>query len=325
LGTTCSVYRNGEAARPVTDLTAISDVLEAGDGFVWFDAVSPSAADLALIQDEFGLHPLAIEDAVKGHQRAKIDRYGDGWFIVVRGVSGGLEDLTVHEIAIFAGQRYIVTVRSEPAYPMAEVLRRWNHDERSLPRSAGALLYEILDTIVDGYSEVGEALEDRANALDDALLERREHTEATLLEIFQIGRRIQRFRRAIGPMRDVLVPLIRGDAEFVEALERPYYHDVNDHVERVIDQMDAAKELVTKTLEVHLGLSAHRQGDVSRQLTIIATVFLPLSFITGFFGQNFGYMVNDIAAPWVFIVFGLGLQVATLAVLFAYFRRKRWL
>ena len=218
-----------------------------------------------------------------------------------------------------------MTVRRDPAYPLDEVERRWEHDERTLPRTAGALLYEILDTIVDGYSAVAESLEDRTGDLEDALLDRRDHSETTLLDIFDIGRSIQRFRRAVGPMREVLVPLGRGDADFVALAERPYFHDVHDHVERVLDQMDSAKELVTKTLEVHLGLATQRQGDVTRQLTIIATVFLPLSFITGFFGQNFGFLVNHIDSPWLFIVLGLGSQVLTLVVLFTYFKRKRWL
>ncbi len=323
--TTCSIYRDGAAPRPLTDPTEVSEVLKEDGSFVWYDAVNPTAQDLALIRDEFSLHPLAIEDAVAGHQRTKIDRYDDSWFIVARAVSGAGTELTLHELAIFAGPKYIVTVRRDPAYPLDEVIRRWEHDERTLPRTAGALLYEILDTVVDGYSAVGESLEDRTGALEDALIERRDHDETTLLDIFAIGRSIQRFRRAVGPMREVLVPLTRGDAGFVDALERPYYHDVNDHVERVLDQMDSAKELVTKTLEVHLGLAAQRQGEVTRQLTIIATVFLPLSFITGFFGQNFGFLVNEIASPWLFVTLGIGSQILTLLWLFLYFKRKRWL
>ncbi|MDQ2991519.1 MAG: magnesium transporter CorA family protein [Candidatus Eremiobacteraeota bacterium] len=323
--TTCSIYRNGDAPRPLADLTNVSEVLKEDGAFVWFDAVDPTTEDLALIRDEFALHPLAVEDAVAGHQRTKIDRYGDSWFIAARAVSEAGQSMTLHELAIFAGPKFVVTVRREPAYPLDEVIRRWEHDDRTLPRTAGALLYELLDTVVDGYSVVGESLEDRTGALEDALLDRRDHNDTTLLDIFAIGRSIQRFRRAIGPMRDVLVPLIRGDAEFIEAMERPYYHDVNDHVERVLDQMDSAKELVTKTLEVHLGLATQRQGEVTRQLTIIATVFLPLSFITGFFGQNFAFLVNGIASPWLFIVLGIGSQLLTLTWLFLYFKRKRWL
>jgi magnesium transporter len=323
--TTCTIFKEGQAPRVLDDLTAASEVLKEDGAFVWFDAVAPTAPDLALIKDEFGLHPLAIEDAVMGHQRPKIDRYGDGWFIVVRAVSVDGTKLAVHEMAIFAGPKYIVTVRREPAYPLDEVVRRWEAAERTLPRTAGTLLYELLDTVVDGYSAVAASLEDRTGALEDALLERHDHNETTLLDIFEIGRWIQRFRRAVGPMREVLVPLTRGDAGFIDPAERPYYHDIHDHVERVLDEMDSAKELVTKTLEVHLGLAAQRQGEVTRQLTIIATIFLPLSFITGFFGQNFATLVTDIASPWLFIMLGVGTQILTLAILFIYFKRKRWL
>ncbi len=322
---TCTIYRSGEAPQALTNLDDVSEVLKDPGAFVWFDAIAPTEDDLGLIQYEFGLHPLAIEDAVKGHERPKIERYGDNWFVFVHAVSGGADALKVHSMGIFAGPQYVVTVRYDPPYPMDEAARRWNHDERFLPRTPGALLYELLDTIVDGYAIVAEGLEDRATAIEDALLDRQMHTEETLLEIFQIGRSIQHFRRAVGPMREILVPLQRGDADFVEEGERPYYRDVHDHVERVMDEMDSAKELTTKTLEVHLGIAAHRQGDVTRQLTIIATIFLPLSFITGFFGQNFGFLINGIGSEAWFIVVGIGSQVLTLAILYAYFKRKRWL
>ncbi len=126
-------------------------------------------------------------------------------------------------------------------------------------------------------------------------------------------------------MRDILVPFIRGDAQFLEAKEAPYYRDIDDHIRRVMSQLDAAQDVVNGTLELHLGLAAQRQAEVTRQLTIIATIFLPLSFITGFFGQNFAHLVNIISSEQSFLIFGVGSQLLTLGVLLAFFKRKRWI
>jgi magnesium transporter len=125
-------------------------------------------------------------------------------------------------------------------------------------------------------------------------------------------------------MRDILQPIIRGDMKLFEHDEIPYYRDVYDHAIRVIDQLDSARDLISSALEIHLSLVANRQNEVAKQLAIIATIFLPLTYLTGFFGQNFGYMVNGITSPQIFWWLGIGSQVVGLAILLAYFRIKRW-
>ena len=320
----CLVYDGDRQPRPLPDLAQISDVLKDPQSFVWLDVVDPRPADFAVIEEEFGLHPLAIEDALKAHERPKIEAYGESWFVIVHGATRTGSELRIHELAIFAGAQFVVTVRAAPPYPLEEVERRWQVLPASVRRDSGALLYTMLDTIVDGYTAIAEAFEEHVEALESALLGDPQRTDAVLLEIYQMKKDVSRFRRAVVPVRDILNPILRGDLQLFGADELPYYRDVYDHVTRVVDQMDAARELVNNARDTHISMASHRQNEVAKQLTIVATVFLPLTFITGFFGQNFGWLVNHITNRETFAVWGLGSEIVAVLALLAYFRYKRW-
>jgi magnesium transporter len=324
-GPVCRIYSGGGGYSELSDLSRISEILVEPDSFVWLDAVDPDAGDLDLIKEEFGLHPLAIEDAVKAHQRPKIEAYDSYWFVVVHPVTksaGG--ELTIHELAIFAGAKFIITVRESPPFPLEEIERRWHGPHDGLPSDSGALLYTILDTVVDGYLPVAEAFEERVDELEEALFEDRQRKSDVLLEIFRMKKDVQQFRRSVVPMRDLLAPIIRGDLKLFAPGEIAYYRDVYDHAVRAIEQMDAARDLVTSALDVQISIASSRQNEVSKQLTIIATIFLPLSYITGFFGQNFGFLVDRVAGAPAFLLGGVVLQVVSFLALLAYFRFKRW-
>lgn len=294
------MYPPSAAPHRLDDLHAISEALSEPDTFVWLDAVQPRTEDLQVIQEEFGLHPLAIEDAVKAHQRPKIEAYDGFWFVIVHGVTKDGDDVNIHEIAIFAGAKFIVTVRADPPFPLDDVQRRWDQQRNNLRHNSAALLYTILDTVVDGYSPIAEAFEEHVEVLESALLQQERRTDDVLLEILNMKNGLARFRHAVVPLRDVLTPIMRGDLQLFAAEELPYYRDVYDHVARVVDQMDAARDLINNARETHIALASHRQQEAAKQLTIVATIFLPLTFITGFFGQNFGYLVSNIASPAAF-------------------------
>ncbi len=319
----CLVNRHGAQAREISDLDQISDILKETDSFVWLDVADPGTDDLKLIQDEFGLHPLAVEDAVKAHERPKLEAYDDFWFIVVHGATRAADVLRIHEIAIFVGARYVVTVRDLPLYPIEEIQHRW-HGGNGVGAGPGALLYTILDTIVDGYTPIAEAFEDRVELLEGELLSRGTRTESVLLAIYEMKKELSRFRRAVVPMRDILTPIIRGDIGLLPQHDLPYFRDVFDHVARAVDQLDDARDLVNNARDTHISMASHRQNEVAKQLTIVATVFLPLTFITGFFGQNFGWLMNHITSSASFAELGIGSEVAALAALLWYFRHKHW-
>lgn len=324
----CHVFRNGRRAHTPVVLSELSEVLTEDRAFVWLDVVDPKHEDLALLQREFGLHPLAIEDAIQAHQRPKIESYGEGndayWFIVIHPVTAEVDDLTVHEVALFAGTKFLVTVRHNPAYTIGEIERRWLAHPDGLHCDSGFLLYTVLDTVVDGYFPVAERFEERVDAIEVALFEDRPLPEDLLLRIFTMKKNSQEFRRAALPMRDILTPILRGDLPLFSEGQKAYFRDVYDHAIRVIDQVDATRDLVNSALDVHLSVTANRQNEVSKQLAIIATIFLPLTFITGFFGQNFGVLIGHITGPFSFWALGIGSEVVALGLLLTWFKRRGW-
>lgn len=320
----CRILRSGRPSAPPRNLDDLSEILKEERSFIWFDVVDPGPSDLALLQEEFKLHPLAIEDAIHAHQRSKIEAYETYWFMVIHAVTSAQARLVFHEIALFVGKKFIVSVRHDPAYPIDEIERRWlAHDER-LHHDSGFLLYTILDTIVDGYTVEVDGIEDRVEDLQSCLFQREPLSDDELVDMFTMQRAIQQFRRAVVPMREILGPIMRGDVPLLPMEEMPYYRDVYDHAVRAIDDLDAVRDLAGSALDLHLSVTGARQNEISKQLTIIATIFLPLTFVTGFFGQNFGWLVGHIQGGDSFWFVGIGGEIVALAALVIYFKAKGW-
>ncbi len=322
----CQILRDGRPVPPPGNLDDLSEILKESNSFVWFDVVDPGPSDLALLQEEFDLHPLAVEDAVNAHQRSKIEDYGTYWFVVVHGVTRADARLAFHEIDLFIGQKFIVSVRHAAAYPLDEIERRWlaHGASNRLRHDGGYLLYTILDTIVDGYLAVVDTIEDRVEELEGGLFQGEALGDDDLVEVYTMRRDVQQFRRAVVPMREILSPIMRGDTRLLPEEEIPYYRDVYDHVVRAIDDLDAVRDLVASALDLHLSVGSAQQNEVTKQLTIIATIFLPLTFVTGFFGQNFSWMIDHITGARPFFIMGVGGEVVALAGLLFYFKRKGW-
>lgn len=321
----CIIFTGKDSARALKDASEISELLRDDKNFVWFDLAEPTEADLALLQKEFALHPNAVEDAALVHERPKIESYDGYWLVVLHAATlSDAGQLTLHELAVFAGKNFVVTIRAHPVFPLDEIERRWL-SKGMLPHTSTALLYVILDTVVDGYHPVAHTYDERLVALENRVLLRgRKQPADVLREVLRFKRDLVQLRHAVAPVRDILSPLLRGEFAELDPALVVYFRDVYDHALRVTDQIDSIRDLLNSTLDVHLSSEAHRQGEVSKQLTIIATIFLPLTYITGFFGQNFGWMVNHITDARQFWWLGIGAQLVTLALLVAYFKRRGW-
>ena len=295
--------------------------LVASGTFFWIDLPRPREADFALLRDVFEFHPLALEDSEHFGQRAKLDDYDEFVFLVVYGAVPD-EDRLV-EVHCFYSERFLITVHRDEAPAFAEVRRRYQ--KRRTPIEEPALvLYRIIDALVDSFFPILGDFDDRIDELENRTFLHASDEE--LQEIFAMKRLLVGMRKAVTPERDLFASLLGGGAELpgmtVEA-ER-HFRDIYDHLIRISDLIDTYRDLLTSSMDVFLSTVSNRLNVVMKQLAVIATIFLPLTFITGFFGQNFGWMVRNIDGWPAFIGLGIGIEVAAVAILVIFFKRRGW-
>ena len=289
----------------------------------WLDIVHPDDAEMALIADELGLHPLAVEDARSRHERPKADAYDGYYFITFSALdSQSPGALRTEVFSIFAFTDVVVTVRSGDWAGRDDVEKRWR--EGRLP-SAGMLLHALLDTTVDGYFPIIDDYGERADVLEGLILQDTDGRalRTSLAELFLLKRDLLKVRKLIAPEREVLQVLSRGDVQCYGPEERRYFQDVYDHVVRVTDEIDTLRDLVSNVVDANLAAVSNRLNEVMKVLTSIATILFVMTVVTGFFGQNFvAFIPYDSAAVfWGSVAF---MVVAALALV-VYFRRKGWL
>jgi magnesium transporter len=294
------------------------------DEFFWLDLTAPSQDDLAKLHELFGFHPLALEDTDHFGQRPKLDNYGDYIFLVFYGAWRlGTEDLApLREVHLFISGRYLITVHRDPFPPLER--QRDQLDGRVL-HSEQFLIYRVLDALTDSFFPLLAEMDEEIDTLEAAVLA--SPTDQQLEQLFSLKRQLVAMRKVVTPQRDLFARSVDQIAELpgLQLDERDYFRDVYDHLIRISDLIDSYRDLLSGATDLYLSTVSNRQNDVMKQLTVIATIFLPLSFITGFFGQNFGFMVNHlINHPWTFWVIGIGSMFATCVGLLVFFRRKGW-
>ena len=318
-GTVCDT--DGASVEATPDV--VKQRLSSGD-FFWLnlDGLDGDGTDLLL--NTFGFHSLAVEDAENFGQRPKLDDYDSFSYWVAYGVADDGQPVEVH---VFYTEKNIVTVHRGCGKLFDAVQQRLTrHPPKDVSPPSVTTLYLVIDTLVDSYFPQLAELDDRIDELEDAIL--RNPTEEQLGQLFTMKRQLVGWRKVITPQRDLFARVLSG----VDALpgmtdeDARYFRDLYDHLIRISDLVDSYRDLVTGAVDTHLSTVSNRLNVVMKQLTIIATVFLPLSFLTGFFGQNFGWMVNGVQTkPWAFWVFGIGLELAATFGLLYLFRRRGWL
>ena len=293
------------------------------DQFFWLDVTAPGPEQLAQLGELFHFHPLALEDAEEFHQRPKLDNYGDYVVLVFYGAwrHGPDDQAPLLEVHLFISGQYMITVHRDPL-PLFD-LEREQLDGRVL-HSEQFLIYRVLDTLTDSFFPILSDIDDEIDDLEAAVLA--DPTEEQLARLFGLKRELIAMRKVVTPQRDLFARSVDEVAELpgLELDERDYFRDVYDHLIRISDLIDSYRDLLSGATDLYLSTVSNRQNDVMKQLTVIATIFLPLAFITGFFGQNFGYEVRNITGAWVFWVIGVGSMAATVIGLLIFFRRKGW-
>ncbi len=301
--------------------------LRADHEFFWLDATGLTPDEIQHLGTLLGLHPLAVEDSVRFGQRPKLDTYGETALLVLQGgVASQPEDENPHpleEIHCHLSGDFIVTLHRNP-FPELQTLRRL-FEQHTAQRSEQYHVYKIVDLIVDSFFPILADLDEEINDLEDAIVAGAGRKE--LNETFRLKRLLLVLRKAVVPMRDVFAREIEviADLAGLEADSHDYFRDVYDHLIRITDELDSYHEMVAGCTDLYLSTVANRQGETSKQLAIIASIFLPLSFLTGFFGMNFSWEVGHVlVGPWSFFALGLGTMAVSAGLMWWWFRHKGW-
>jgi magnesium transporter len=295
--------------------------LLASGSFFWIDLPRPRKEDFAVLRDVFQFHPLALEDSEHFGQRAKLDDYDNFVFLVVYGAVPD-EDRLV-EVHCFYSEHFLITVHRDEAPTFTEVRHRYQK-RRGPIEDPALLLYRIIDALVDSFFPILADFDDRIDELENQTF--LHASDKQLQEIFGMKRLLVGMRKAVTPQRDLFASLMGGGAELpgmTTETER-HFRDIYDHLIRISDLIDTYRDLLTSSMDVFLSTVSNRLNVVMKQLAVIATIFLPLTFITGFFGQNFGWLVRNIGGWPAFVVLGIGTEIVAVAILMTLFKRRGW-
>ena len=315
---------------------ALAAALRDKEATFWLDMVKPTDEEYSLLDDVFGFHPLAIEDTLNYAQRPKIESYrhtGDacreGYFYMVfhgPDLETFKQRLRTKELDLFVSERYLVTVHEEVMKSIEEVVAKAETDaSRMLDRGTDVMLYNILDHMVDHYGPILDYLQDTLDDLEDRALT--DPTPNLLTEIAMKKRELLNLRRIVGPQREVVAQLTRGDVPFIREGTRVYLRDVQDHLIRTVESVELYRDLVLGARDIYLSSISNNLNHIMKVLTIITVVALPMTIVTSFFGMNFeknipvwGWLLNHTLGFWVAMLAIL----AMVAGLVAMFWKKGW-
>jgi magnesium transporter len=311
---------DAEGTKSDVDHELVQSHLDRGE-FFWLDLHRPTGDQLALLSDPFGLHPLAIEDAEHFGQRPKIEPFDDFTYLVVFGAAPDADGLV--EVHCFLSERWLLTVHRDDCPAFAD-LRRLATEGRSPALEPARALYRVVDALADSFFPELSKLDDRIDALENGVLKRPD--DAQLQQVFKLKRRLVGWRKVISPERDLFARLVTGAVGLpgmTPEMER-YYRDVYDHLIRISDLLDSYRDLLSGAMDVYLSTVSNRLNEVMKRLTIVATVFMPLTWIVGFFGMNFAWMVRQVNGVAAFVALGVISQLIAVAIMLVFFRRRGW-
>jgi magnesium transporter len=316
---TVHCYNDVEVKKAV-DPHDISELIHRDNNLIWVDLVDPDDEDFAHVQEEFQLHPLAIEDAREHGQRPKLEQYPTHAFIVAYSKQQA-------EVDLFVGKDWLVSVRerseSGDVWDIAPVQARF---ERTKPESVtvGFLLYTVLDELVDGYFDHTDEVEEHLEQVEEGIFAERVRDEMDVqAELFDVRRRLLHFRRRVVPLREVVSALLRREVEWIDDATVVHLQDVYDHVLRVIDLVDSHRELLGNAVDAHLAIISNRMNEVMKKMTSWGAILLGSTLIAGIYGMNFRHMPE---LRWQYgYPYALGLMLLITIVGYRFFRKKDWL
>jgi len=308
-----------------TDIEQIDQIRAEPDSLLWLDLQNPTESELAKIEKVFQLHPLAIEDATREHQRPKVEAYDNFYFMVcyTAHVNEYTHEMKGSVVGVFIGKVYMITVHHHPAADLHEVEQRWTRNQEQTVVGIGSLLYAFLDTIVDGYFPLVDRLVDEAEDIEDSMFAGSARERALSLKILTLKKEFLTLRRIITPERDVLNVLTNRDSPVLHESSMIYFRDVYDHITRLAETIDLYRDQLSSIMDTNLSITSNELNKVMRTMTAASIILMVDALISGIYGMNFTNM------PELHLEYGYYGALALMAVitiaLIIYFRVRKWL
>jgi magnesium transporter len=321
------MYRKGVVEDQAFPIADVSEHLEGSEAVVWIDLCGPSRDELHELARELGLHELAVEDALGPYQRPKLDHYPTHRFLSCHAVRLDLEGtdgtgLDITEIDAFIGDRWLITVRENERFSTDEVVERWDRSPELTAYGVSFLLYGLLDVVVDGYFEVVRSFDEYYDDVSEGLFDEKPLNPTQQRDWFRVRRALVKFNRLVGPMREVVIGLMRREHGLVPEDLFPYYEDVFDHILRVNESADSLRDLAGTIVETNLSLRDYRQNQIVKKVSSWAAIIAVPAAITGYYGMNVPYPGSGntsgfISSTAILVVASVGL--------YRLFRWRDWL
>jgi len=317
----CVAYQKGKKLADISR-EEISDYVARPDCFVWVALFDPEEAELAEMQAEFGLHELAVEDAHHGHERPKIEEFGDSLFVVMQTVETAGKELKVGEVDIFVGANYVLSVRRRYKQSFVSVRARAEREPHLLQLGSGYVLYALMDAVVDRYFPVLDALETEFESIEDQIFVGG-LAGRNIQALYELKQKLMVMKHAVGPLYEAVGKLHGGRVPQVCGATQEYFRDIHDHLGRINQTIDSLREMVTTAISVSLSLIQLQENETTKRLAAYAALVAVPTMIAGIYGMNFEHMPE---LKWSFgYPVAVGAMVVIDAYLFYRFRRAKWL
>jgi len=317
----CAAYREGYKVANISP-EQISDYLKQSNTFVWVALANPTPEELALMQKEFDLHELAVEDARKGHQRAKVEEYGDSVFAVLQTIEIEADTLHVGEVDIFVGPNYVLSVRSQTQQGFADVRARCEREPHLLKFGSGFVFYVLMDTVVDRYFPILDELEESLDTIE-ANMFMRNNPRKNIEALYVLKQKLNVLKHASLPLMEAAGKLYGGRVPTVCNNTQEYFRDIYDHLYRINQSIDSTRDMLGTAIQVNLSLITLSEGEVTKKLAAWAAIIAVPTMIAGIYGMNFHFM-PELEWRWSYPV-----VLAAMAIIDTYlywqFKKSHWL
>jgi len=318
----CVVYQDG---KKIAEIAAdqIHEYLRRPKTFVWVAVQDPAAPELEQMQQEFGLHPLAVEDAQRGHQRPRIEEYGDALFAVLQMIEPTNGQFQVGEVAIFAGANYVLSMRSHAQKGFQDVRARCEREPELLRQGSGYVLYALIDAVVDRYFPILDRLEDELDAIEQQIFAPEGSPRANIEALYELKQRLMIMKHAVAPLLEGVSALTGGRVPSMCAGMREYFRDISDHLLRLNQTADSIRDTIATAISVNLSMITLQENETMKRLAAYAALVAVPTLIAGIYGMNFQHM------PELSWHYGYELTLLVMTALDGYLfyrlRKAKWL